>query len=135
MSTCQARRSRSLARAARTRSSARSSTSVPGAGSWRTALLLDGNIGIGGEPVRLLERVALAAGPGGELLVELDPPGTRTGPLRARLETPAASSAWFAWARVAFADIDEVAGSAGLAVSGRWAAGERWFARLQVGLS
>ena len=29
---------------------------VPGAGRWRTALLLDGNIGIGGAPVPLLER-------------------------------------------------------------------------------
>lgn len=96
---------------------------LPGAGSWRTALLLDGNIGIGGEPVRLLERARSLLCPGGELLVELDPPGTRTGPLRARLETPAACSAWFAWARVAFADVDELAGSAGLTVSGRWPAG------------
>ncbi len=30
---------------------------VPGAGRWRTALLLDGNIGIGGDPVALLERL------------------------------------------------------------------------------
>ena len=30
---------------------------VPGGGTWRSALLLDGNIGIGGRPVRLLERV------------------------------------------------------------------------------
>ena len=49
--------SRSRARAARTRSSARSSTRSRGAGTWRSALLLDGNIGIGGDPVRLLERV------------------------------------------------------------------------------
>src|SRR5207249_2951296 len=31
---------------------------VPGAGRWGTALLLDGNLGIGGEPVMLLSRVA-----------------------------------------------------------------------------
>ena len=29
---------------------------VPGAGTWRTILLLDGNIGIGGAPVALLKR-------------------------------------------------------------------------------
>ena len=37
---------------------------LPGVGTWRTALLLDGNIGIGGTPERLLRRVGslLAAG-------------------------------------------------------------------------
>lgn len=46
---------------------------LPGAGTWQSALLLDGNIGIGGAPARLLERVrALPAG-SGELLAELQP--------------------------------------------------------------
>ena len=103
---------------------------VPGAGSWHTALLLDGNIGIGGEPVRLLERVGSLLAAGGELLVELDRPGSRSGPLQARLETSVATSAWFAWARVAFADIEQVATAAALGVEQRWEAGERWFARL-----
>ena len=31
---------------------------VPARGGWRTALLLDGNIGIGGDPAALLARVA-----------------------------------------------------------------------------
>ncbi len=105
---------------------------VPGAGSWNTALLFDGNIGIGGAPVRLLERVGSLLAPGGELLVELDRPGSRTGPLQARLETSVATSAWFSWARVAFADIEQVASAAALAVEQRWEAGERWFARLQT---
>ena len=34
---------------------------VPGAGRWRTILLLDGNIGIGGAPAALLRRAARAA--------------------------------------------------------------------------
>lgn len=105
---------------------------VPGAGSWRTALLLDGNIGIGGEPVRLLERVGSLLSGGGELLVELDRPGSRSGPLRARLQTPVAASAWFAWARVAFTDIEPVARAAAFSVQQRWRAGERWFARLRL---
>lgn len=105
---------------------------LPGAGSWRTALLLDGNIGIGGEPVRLLERVGSLLASGGELLVELDRPGSRSGQLQARLETPVAKSAWFAWARVAFEGIEPVAHAAAFAVAHRWRAGDRWFARLRV---
>ena len=106
---------------------------LPGAGSWRTALLLDGNIGIGGQPVRLLQRVgSLLSGPGA-LLVELDGPRTRSGPLQARLQTPLTASVWFEWARVAFEDIDTVAGAAGFRVQRRWQVGDRCFACLRAG--
>jgi SAM-dependent methyltransferase len=106
---------------------------VPGAGTWSTALLLDGNIGIGGEPVRLLERVGSLLNTGGELLVELDPPGTCSGPVRARLETPVARSAWFAWARVAVDGLEAVAAAAAFGVTRSWCSGERWFAELRAG--
>ncbi|MGO9902809.1 MAG: methyltransferase domain-containing protein [Solirubrobacteraceae bacterium] len=105
---------------------------VPGAGSWRTALLLDGNIGIGGEPVPLLQRIGSLMAGGGELLVELDRPSAHSGRLQARLETPVAASAWFAWARVAVTDIEPVARAAAFSVQRRWHAGDRWFARLRV---
>ncbi len=105
---------------------------LPGAGSWRTALLLDGNIGIGGEPVRLLERVGSLLAQDGELLVELDRPGLHSGALQARLETPVAVSAWFAWARVAFEDIAAVARAAAFSVAQGWQVEDRWFARLWV---
>ncbi len=36
---------------------------LPGGGTWRSALLLDGNIGIGGSPVRLAWPARIAAGP------------------------------------------------------------------------
>ena len=104
---------------------------LPGAGSWRTALLLDGNIGIGGAPVRLLERIAALLEPGGAVLVELDPPGSRTGPVRARLESSAGPSGWFAWARIAAGEIDGFAGAAGFTVFERWDEAGRWFARLR----
>ena len=45
---------------------------------WRTTLLLDGNIGIGGAPVALLRRAGELLAPGGATLVELDPPGAPT---------------------------------------------------------
>lgn len=43
---------------------------VPGAGSWGTAVLLDGNIGIGGDPERLLSRARYLIATYGFLLVE-----------------------------------------------------------------
>ena len=46
---------------------------VPGEGTWASVLLLDGNIGIGGDPTRLLHRVRELLAPGGRVLVETDP--------------------------------------------------------------
>ena len=106
---------------------------VPGAGTWRTALLLDGNIGIGGAPERLLTRVRSLLGPTGEVLVELDPPSTDTTTLVARIETRAEASAWFRWARVAFGDIAALAGAAGYDLLERAHHSTRWFARLGRG--
>lgn len=44
---------------------------LPREGGWGTVLLIDGNIGIGGDPARLLRRAARLAAPGGSLLVEV----------------------------------------------------------------
>ncbi|MCX5400797.1 class I SAM-dependent methyltransferase [Streptomyces sp. NBC_00102] len=46
---------------------------LPGEGRWGTVLLADGNIGIGGDPTVLLERVAALLAPGGLLIVETHP--------------------------------------------------------------
>ena len=43
---------------------------IPGVGRWATALLLDGNLGIGADPIALLARVFTLLRPGGEVLVE-----------------------------------------------------------------
>lgn len=103
---------------------------VPAARRWRTALLLDGNIGIGGAPVRLLKRVRALLSNDGELLVELDPPGSSTARLLARLEAAERVSDWFPWARVAIDGIEAVAANAGFTVAERWRGERRWFARL-----
>ncbi|MEU8662357.1 class I SAM-dependent methyltransferase, partial [Actinoplanes philippinensis] len=44
---------------------------VPGTGRWRHLLLADGNIGIGGDPHRLLLRCGELLGPGGRLHAEV----------------------------------------------------------------
>jgi len=46
---------------------------LPGEGRWHWALLADGNIGIGGDPGRLLRRVAGIVTPDGKVLVEVSP--------------------------------------------------------------
>jgi SAM-dependent methyltransferase len=104
---------------------------LPGSGTWRSALLLDGNIGIGGAPARLLARIGTLLTQDGEVLVELDPPDTTTASVKAaRIETPRSASAWFPWARLSTADIDATARQAGLEPLATWSLGSRWFARL-----
>ena len=105
---------------------------LPGAGTWRTVLLLDGNIGIGGCPARLLARLATVMHPEAELLVELDPPDVRTRRVRARLERDGQASAWFTWARVGARTVGWVARASGFTVTEDWCAQDRWFARLRL---
>jgi SAM-dependent methyltransferase len=101
---------------------------VPYAGRWRSALLLDGNIGIGGRPARLLARIASLLAPGGAILTELAGPGTPTVETLARIETASAVSDWFAWAEVSTVSIGELAVQAGVGVSDVWLHRDRWFA-------
>ena len=104
---------------------------VPGAGRWATALLLDGNIGIGGMPAALLERIATLLAPRGDAIVEVDPPGRPTRTSHVRIESDSMVSEWFAWARVAVDDIAAVSAPAGLVCAEAFEDEGRWFARLQ----
>jgi len=108
---------------------------LPGSGSWRTALLLDGNIGIGGVPARLLARIAVLLRDDGELLVELGSPDEATDSTLVRLETDVAVSSWFRWAQVSARDVDHVARSGGLEVHRCWSLDGRWFACLGMARS
>ena len=103
---------------------------IPGVGEWRTALLLDGNIGIGGAPAALLTRIAGLLSPGGTILVEVDPPGVGLEIVRMRLEDEHRESRWFDWARVGAEAIAAPAREAGLRVRESWEDEGRWFAAL-----
>jgi SAM-dependent methyltransferase len=104
---------------------------LPGAGHWRTALLLDGNIGIGGRPVTLLGRLRSLLQPKGRVLCELDGPGVATRSELVALEDEhEARSTWFPWARVGVDGIEPVARRAGMNVEHTWEQDRRWFAQL-----
>ena len=105
---------------------------VPRAGAWRTVLLADGNVGIGGDPVRMLRRVRALLAPDGRLVCELHPEadaGT-AGPVR--LEGLGVTSAWFPWALLGAAGLAGAAGAAGLAVDATWETEGRTFSTLTV---
>jgi hypothetical protein len=106
---------------------------IPAVGRWRTVLLADGNIGIGGDPVRLLARCRALADLDGRAIVELAKPGTGLRQHRARLEWGATVGPWFAWAEVGPDAIAAVAGAAGWNLDTcQVVAGEnRWFAGLR----
>jgi SAM-dependent methyltransferase len=100
---------------------------LPGEGRWRHVLLVDGNVGIGGDPVALLTRVRDLLAPGGTAIVELDPPGTG---LRQGTARVAGAPGTFPWARLAVDLAAQVAGRAGLGLSATDGSAGRWFAEL-----
>jgi SAM-dependent methyltransferase len=104
---------------------------LPEEGSWGSALLLDGNIGIGGDPAGLLARLRRALRPGGRVLVEAGPPGSPTESFRARVEG-AGRGSWFPWATVGADALGAVAAGGGLRLTELWTEEERWFAALET---
>jgi SAM-dependent methyltransferase len=104
---------------------------VPGAGRWGSALLLDGNVGIGGDPTSLLRRVLSLLRPGGLVLVELGAPSTSRPMRTVRFELAGRPGPWFRWATVPVDDLVALATRVGASVEERWCTDEgRWFATL-----
>jgi SAM-dependent methyltransferase len=103
---------------------------LPGTGRWETVLLLDGNVGIGGDPRRLLRRCGALVRPGGEVVVEVEPPGTGWRRCRARLERDSERSPWFPWAIVGCDAIGAVADAASLEVRSVRRVERRWIVTL-----
>ncbi len=104
---------------------------VPDEGRWSTAILADGNIGIGGDPRSLLARVRALLEPEGRVVVEVEPPGA--GHLRSSLVLSAAGiqTAPLGWARVGADAIGAIAHETGFALEAPpHAHGDRWCAVL-----
>jgi SAM-dependent methyltransferase len=104
---------------------------VPGEGRWPTVLLMDGNIGIGGDPHRLLGRVRTLLAPTGQLLVETHPDAHADEQLEVRFrQHGAAIGPSFAWAHVGLQALLRDATASGYGGPDVWSAGGRTFAAL-----
>jgi hypothetical protein len=103
---------------------------LPAEGRWRHVLLADGNIGIGGDPVRLLERCRRLIAPQGNVLVELAEPGTASRRDVLQLRHGTVLSGPFRWAYLAADDLSATAAEAGLRAEQVWTEAGRWFAEL-----
>ncbi|MEV4429992.1 class I SAM-dependent methyltransferase [Streptomyces sp. R-07] len=100
---------------------------LPGEGRWDTALLIDGNIGIGGDPAALLRRLREAVSPAGAVIVECAPVDVDER-CEVRVEDGrGGSGAPFPWARVGTRALAAHAGRAGWVVSARWTVAGRPF--------
>jgi SAM-dependent methyltransferase len=104
---------------------------LPGEGRWNSALLADGNIGIGGNAVALLRRVHGLLAPDGAVVVDLAPPGTGATTRSVRLECAGWFSESFPWAVVGPESVAHLAGQAGFTVAGRYRVARRSFAVLE----
>lgn len=103
---------------------------LPDEGRWETALLLDGSIGIGGDPGRLLARVGELLAPRSRILVEAEHPRARSESLKVRIETRRSTGPWFRWAVVSHADVADLARACGFVLTETWEESDRFFARL-----
>jgi SAM-dependent methyltransferase len=103
--------------------------SLPGEGRWGSVLLLDGCIGIGGDPPRLLRRVRELLAPDGVGLVEVAAPQVASEIVTVRLESQARTppGPWFRWATLSATDLAGVASEAGLRGDEVEQVGARWF--------
>ncbi|MFI8100626.1 class I SAM-dependent methyltransferase [Streptomyces sp. NPDC086023] len=104
---------------------------LPGEGRWTTVLLIDGNVGIGGDPHALLTRVAALLAPGGRLIAEAAPVEVDER-CEVRLDdfrgTPGVP---FPWARVGPDALGHHAATAGWTPTGTWSAAGRTFTELR----
>jgi len=103
---------------------------LPREGGWRAVLLADGNVGIGGDPQRLLRRCADLLHPRGVVLVEVEPPGVRSWQAQVVLRHGDRTSAAFPWAGVGADDVADLARRSSLRVRLLWTEAGRWFADL-----
>lgn len=105
---------------------------LPDEGGWQHVLLIDGNIGIGGDPIRLLHRANRLVSRCGSVLVELAAPGVGAWSAPVRLTDGVRRSEHFHWAVVGVDDLADLAEAAALRIADLWQETGRWFAELSA---
>ncbi|WP_374976791.1 class I SAM-dependent methyltransferase [Microbacterium trichothecenolyticum] len=102
---------------------------LPAEGGWGAALLMDGNIGIGGDPEALLRRCACLVRSGGRVVIETHRTARRDHRFEGMLRDDVGPSATaFPWAEVGRIPLRRHAAAAGLEMVREWRAARRRFA-------
>jgi SAM-dependent methyltransferase len=103
---------------------------LPGTGRWHTVVLADGNVGLGGDPRRILARAGELLRRGGRCVAEFDTAAKGIRTRWVRLESARTVGPWFRWAAVGIDSAEWLAEHAGLTVTGFHPAGDRVLASL-----
>ena len=104
---------------------------VPGEGRWPTALVLDGNIGIGGDVDRLLGRLGAILSADGRAIIETAPEVDRDERLAVRFSRDGVvSGPEFSWAVIGAQKLAVRAAPAGMTVLDQWSIQGRCFVEL-----
>lgn len=106
---------------------------LPLEGQWASVLLMDGNIGIGGDPRALLERCRALLAPGGVLTVEVDAdPDLDECAVYTVVAEDGLESDVFPWARIGSVAFVRLALECGFIAAAAWAAGDRRFVQVRT---
>ncbi|WP_438306590.1 class I SAM-dependent methyltransferase (plasmid) [Streptomyces sp. HUAS TT11] len=100
---------------------------LPAEGSWQTVLLIDGNIGIGGDPRALLGRCIQLTAPAGLLLVEVDPDDVEKHCTARFEDIHGQEGPSFPWARLGAPALHRIAEDLTLSVTEQWKYDHRRF--------
>jgi SAM-dependent methyltransferase len=105
---------------------------LPGTGRWSTVLLADGNVGIGGDPPRVLRRAGELLRTGGRCVAEFDMQISGIETRWVRLESAQTVGPWFRWASVGIDGARRLADDVGLTITAMQPMGRRVLATLAV---
>jgi hypothetical protein len=103
---------------------------LPGTGRWSTVLLADGNVGLGGDPWRVLHRAGELLHSGGRCVTEFDCATVGVVSRWVRLESTGTIGPWFRWASVGIDVARHLAEEVGLTITAVHPVGDRMLATL-----
>jgi glycosyltransferase A (GT-A) superfamily protein (DUF2064 family)/SAM-dependent methyltransferase len=104
---------------------------LPAEGRWGTALLMDTNVGLGGDVAALLARCTRLVVPGGLIICEVDKVSERHEVHSVVLNTEHATSPPLAWSRIGTSALIKLAKSLDLLLLEEWTSGDRAFVALR----
>ncbi|OMB96208.1 SAM-dependent methyltransferase [Mycobacterium colombiense] len=90
---------------------------LPGTGLWQTVLLVDGNVGLGGDPRRILGRAFELLARGGRCVAEFEAEAIGICSRWVRLEAAGEVGPWFRWASVGVDSAAALAAQVGLTLT------------------